>query len=498
MTLIPHIDYSGFKPLVDVQQNATLLISESDEIILANHLAHTLLGYNNHELHGLPIGLLIPELDIRQLGLQSTHDSASGEQHPISINNNLTALTKDGATLNVTVNLATLTSPKASAVITIFHGRHNQDEAPLSKSDERLNLAKRAAGLGLYDRDLTSDMLYWDDHSRELLGFSADEEITYEKFEACVHPEDREMRRAVLLQALDAESNGQYQTEFRILRKNDGALRWISSAGQINYESGRPVRLLGLMRDVTGVKALEHQSNWRRNQIEVMVKQQIAVHTATAIAHEINQPLTAISAYSEVALHSLKNNSINSENLNRALEGCVREAQRAGDTLHELMNYLNQRELVVEPTDINQLIKASIEIAKKDGYSGFNPSLNLEKKLPLVTCCPLQVQKVILNLLHNAIDAVQESGITQTNINIKSQKNEQGNMVLITIQDNGPGFDKKISERAFQPFFTTKRKGIGMGLAISRSLIEANGGALWHDPNAQTGAIIHFTLPFAI
>jgi len=497
MTLLPHIDYSSFKSLLNIQQNATLLISESEEITLANPAAHALLGYENTELHGLSVKLLIPDFASKLLSQKSTHITANPEQHLLSKNYHTSVLTKGGKKITLAFNLATLASQEFPVLITIFYDRRSRAEASLRKSKERLNLAKRAAGLGLYDRDLVSNILYWDERSRELLGFSADEEITYEKFEECIHPEDRDIRRTVLLHTLDPTGDGQYQTEFRIKRKNDGAERWISSTGQVSYESDKPVRLLGLMRDVTELKAAENQSRWRRDETEALLKQQIATHTASAIAHEINQPLAAISAYSEVALHSLKNKNINSDSLHRALEGCVREAQRAGDTLHELMNYLNKTELVVEPVNINQLVKASIEIAKRDGYSGFKPLLYLEKYLPSVACCPLQVEKVILNLLRNAIEATQGSGHARADITIRVQKNEQGNMALITVQDNGPGFDKEVSKYIFQPFFTTKQKGIGMGLLISRSLIEANGGRLWHEQNSETGAIIHFTLPFA-
>ncbi len=497
MALIPDMDYLGFQALFNVQQNATLLVDKNDYVILASAAAHNLLGYDDTKLHGLQIKAVIPNLDIEQLSQQYRSNNTSPEQQLIIKNNNLTALTQDGRALNVTANITTLSTPSNLLVITIFYDRRKRAEDSLQQSEERLSLAKRAAGLGLYDRDLSDNSLYWDERSRELLGFAADEEISYEKFEACIHPDDREHRREVLAQALAAEGCGEYQTEFRILRKDDGSERWISSAGLISFENNHPVRLLGLMRDITDIKVKENQSHWRRHETESLLKQQIAMHTASAIAHEINQPLAAISAYSEVALHSLKNKSINSDSLYRALEGCVTQAQRAGDTLHELMNFLNQRELVVEAADINHLIKASIEIAKKDGYNGFKPLLQLEKKLPPVLCSPLQVQKVILNLLRNAIDAVQGANVSATDITIKVQKDEKNNMALVTVQDSGPGFAKEASANIFKPFFTSKDKGIGMGLVISRSLIEANGGTLWHDPDSDSGAIIHFTLPFA-
>lgn len=497
MALIPDMDYIGFAALFNVQQNTTLLVDENDTVILATAAAQSLLGYENAGLDGLPIQAIIPDLDIKQLRQHHITNSTDTQQHLIANNKPLTALTQDGKKLCVSANITSLSTHSKLLVITIFHDRRKRAEDSLQKSEERLNLAKRAAGLGLYDRDLSDNSLYWDERSRELLGFSADEEISYEKFEACIHPDDREHRREVLTQALSPEGSGEYQTEFRIFRKNDGSERWMSSAGLISFEDSRPVRLLGLMRDITDLKDKENQSHWRRHETESLLKQQIAMHTASAIAHEINQPLAAISAYSEVALHSLKNKNINSDSLYRALEGCVTQAQRAGDTLHELMNFLNQRELAVEAADINQLINASIEIAKKDGYSGFKPLLQLEKNLPPVMCSPLQVQKVILNLLRNAIDAVQAANLSATNITIQVEKDEKNNMALVTVQDSGPGFAKEASANIFKPFFTSKQKGIGMGLVISRSLIEANGGSLWHEPNSDSGAIIHFTLPFA-
>jgi C4-dicarboxylate-specific signal transduction histidine kinase len=104
---------------------------------------------------------------------------------------------------------------------------------------------------------------------------------------------------------------------------------------------------------------------------------------------------------------------------------------------------------------------------------------------------------VLLNLVRNAVEAVHDSGVTTANIAIKVRKMKNKNMALITVQDNGPGFDDETAKRIFEPFFTTKTRGIGMGLAISRSLIEANGGKLWHDLDTDSGAKIHFTLPFA-
>lgn len=497
MALTFPLDQLSFLALFNALADAMLLVDETGCVMLANSVASSLLGYVNDDIRGLPLKTLIPSLDIDQ---RAYHYSPANEQVQRSINNNnkQAALTRDGRKLYVSVNLASLQTQGQSIIaITLYDDRRRQAEESLRISEERMRLAKRAAGLGIYDRDLTNNTLYWDEHSRELWGLEPNEEITYEKFESCIHPDDRVSRYAALCRALDPTGNGEYQTEFRIMRKNDGAERWIATVGQISFVNNEPVRLLGLMRDITELKSMEKQSHARRNETEALVKRQIAIQTASAIAHEINQPLTAISAYSEVALHSLKNNSMSSENLCRALEGCVTQAQRAGDTLHELLNFLNQNKFIVETADINHLVKASIEIAKKDGYDGFNPVLELGHDMPPVICNPLQVQKVLLNLVRNAVEAVHDSGITTANITIKVHKMKNKNMALITVQDNGPGLNGETAKRIFEPFFTTKTRGIGMGLAISRSLIEANGGKLWHDLDTDSGAKIHFTLPFA-
>jgi signal transduction histidine kinase len=127
----------------------------------------------------------------------------------------------------------------------------------------------------------------------------------------------------------------------------------------------------------------------------------------------------------------------------------------------------------------------------------FQASLQLEEGLPPIRASRVHVRKVLLNLLHNGIEAMQEAGVPQAAITITVRTMTDKNVAQVTIRDNGPGFTDTDIQRLFEPFFTTKAKGIGMGLTISRSLIEANGGQLWVDPQESPGATFHLTLPFA-
>ncbi|SPE20776.1 PAS/PAC sensor signal transduction histidine kinase (fragment) [Burkholderiales bacterium] len=206
--------------------------------------------------------------------------------------------------------------------------------------------------------------------------------------------------------------------------------------------------------------------------------------------------MVSISAYSEAALRILRNKTRQREKLARALEGAVEQAQRAGRTLHELLAFLHKAEAPSEPVDLNGVVRDAIAIAEESGYGGFRPIVDLQRDLRPVLANRLQIQKVLLNLLHNGVEAMRLARVPTPAVTIKVQTMTDRDMAQVTVQDSGPGIDAKMAQRIFEPFFTTKSDGIGLGLAISRALVEAHGGQLWADLDAGPGATFHFTLPF--
>lgn len=244
-------------------------------------------------------------------------------------------------------------------------------------------------------------------------------------------------------------------------------------------------------------KRLEKELQQRREEMESLVKHQVAAQTAAAIAHDLNQPLVAISAYSEVALRALQGGVAQGEKLIRALEGCVQQAQRAGYKLHELLDFLHHGDIVSIPMNLADTIKEAVTQAKGEGWGGFLPALDLERGLPLVLGNHVQVQKVLDNLLRNAAEAMDGNGTPDAAIAIEAKVQKEGALVQVTVRDSGPGLPTEMADRVFEPFFTTKARGIGLGLAISRTLIEAHGGRLWAEFHGGPGAIFHFTLPVA-
>lgn len=267
------------------------------------------------------------------------------------------------------------------------------------------------------------------------------------------------------------------------------ALPWIGDDAKVGG-------IIIAAEDIGTQKQLEQELTARRNDMEYMQKLYIASHTAAAIAHELNQPLAAISAYSEVALQALNSQTDQKETLKLALMGAVEQAQRAGKSLHELLNFLHEGKSTLAPFDLNEVVNKAIMFAKNDGFGGFHQRLAVQADLPPVFANRLQVEKVIINLLRNGAEALREKGKANGVITISLNTDATQTMAQVTIHDNGPGMSEHVAKQIFQPFFSTKSKGIGLGLATSRSMIEANGGQLWLDAEVKQGATFHFTLPF--
>jgi C4-dicarboxylate-specific signal transduction histidine kinase len=256
--------------------------------------------------------------------------------------------------------------------------------------------------------------------------------------------------------------------------------------------------MLGINLDITDYMKSKEISE-RRNRIEESLRFHIAGQTAAAIAHELNQPLTAISSYADVALHMLQTGNPHPQKLFHVIENCALQAQRAGQVMRQLLALLQQGEIVSEPVDINASIHEALDFVKSNGHpSKFNIELNCASGLPPVAANHLQIQKVLVNILQNALESIPDGATPGGAVTVTtSRAADNPTLAQVTVCDNGKGVaDTGTLKTMFQPFYTTKTTGLGMGLAISRTLIEAHGGKMWATQNAGDGISVHFTLPF--
>ncbi len=375
-----------------------------------------------------------------------------------------------------------------------------QAESALRHTQARLALVVEAVQAGYWDWDLTTRTLYVSPEWKRQIGFD-DHELTngWEQKNERLHPDDQAMVKTATEDFI-AGRLPVYELQFRLCHK-DGSYRWIHSrAALLRDANHQPCRMLGINLDITDYINTQ-ELNERREQMEQSFRLYVASQTAAAIAHELNQPLTAISYYADVALLLLKAGNQNPEKLTQILENCTVQAQRAGEVIKQLTTLLHKGETNSEPIDINTSIQDAINYVKADIHLGeFKIEQDLAVDLPPVSANHLQIQKVLITLMRNGLESMKESGNNIGTLTLTTRRIDgTPAMALVTVCDSGKGVaDAATLKTMFKPFHTTKTSGLGMGLAISRALIEAHGGKIWAEQNADVGISIHLTLPFVI
>jgi PAS domain S-box-containing protein len=215
---------------------------------------------------------------------------------------------------------------------------------------------------------------------------------------------------------------------------------------------------------------------------------------AASIAHEVNQPLTAVINNASACLRLLANHNLEPEVLRRALEGIIADGTRASTVLARIRAFIKKEPAEKSGLDINEVIQEVLVLAGHELYENqVLPDHQLKTDLPSVLEDRVQLQQVLLNLIMNGIEAMAAVTDRPRLLGVQSRIDQSGD-VLVVVSDSGTGFGLEL-DRVFNPFFTTKANGMGMGLSISRSLVESHGGRLWAAPNSPHGAVFSFTLP---
>lgn len=280
------------------------------------------------------------------------------------------------------------------------------------------------------------------------------------------------------------------------LKRKDGLVLYVK-LDSLRMPTSQLCSIRTVISDITERNRLEKEIQERRKEMDDLHTLHAAAQTVASIAHELNQPLLAIASYSSAALMLLKSGEPDLDKVRKAVDGCERQAHRAGKSIRDLLEFLNAQEFTTEIFDLNREIAEVLDAARLEHELEFESVFEKCEELPMVRASRAHVQKVLFNLLHNGVEAIHDGGVLQPVISVTVRMNPDEGVAQVTIQDNGPGVKDEDLHRLFKPFFTTKAKGIGMGLAVSRSLVEANGGRLWLEPQAGSGAIFHLTLPFA-
>lgn len=380
-----------------------------------------------------------------------------------------------------------------------------QSESHLRESEHRLNLAAFAADLGLWSWDLHGRTIWATDRANGIFGFTPETEVTFEMFLTRLHPEDRPWVETRIAAAV--ERGGGYHEEYRILRP-DGQTRWVAVRGEMAFDhDGHAISMTGVVMDITMRRQAELEIAQQRSQLAHLSRVGTVSELSGSLAHELNQPLAIILTNAQAAQRLLAQQPPDLAEARDILADIVSEDQRAGEVIRRLRSLLKHGETSMQSLSVNEVVDEVLRLVRNDliGQS-VTVHESLTPSVPQVTGDTIQIQQVLLNLILNACDAMAANPPEGRRLTLATA--HSNGMVRVSVSDTGCGLPPDAA-RIFEPFYTTKKQGLGLGLAICRSIIEAHRGRLWAQARdfadspsevstAPGGTTFHLELPSAV
>jgi two-component system, LuxR family, sensor kinase FixL len=324
------------------------------------------------------------------------------------------------------------------------------------------------------------------------VGLAPDTPLDYAGLIARVHPEDRAARDAATRRALENQDG--YAIEYRVLLP-DGQVRWIAGRGRVESGYGKPLRMRGVSLDITERRQAKLDAARQRMDLAHASRLTMVGELTASIAHEINQPLGAILSNAETAEILLESKQPHLKEVQQILADIRKDDMRASQVIRHMRELLRKRELELKPIDLNAVTSDVYRLLDGETHRrGVKIEKQFADTLPVVRGDAIHLQQVLLNLILNGMEAMAESSESNRRITIRTACEGNDN-VEIAVEDSGPGIPSDHLPRLFDSFFTTKPHGMGLGLSIVRSIVEAHGGRIWAENNCSGGACIRFTLP---
>ena len=486
------------RALLDAAVDAIIVIDHRGTVEEFSLAAERMFGYPAEEVVGHNVKLLMPE------PFHSAHDGylerydKTRVTRIIGVGREIVSRRKDGTTFPCELAVGRVADVEPPRYVGFIRDltRRKEAEAQLKRSEAELRLAQALANLGnyvLHPRSLGPD--YYSAQLYRILDLPTDgPTMTREEFfERWVHPADRPrvLEAFRRLNAAEAPLDIEYKVVLR-----DGRTRHLHHIAQVvRDEEGRVVKQIGTIHDITDRHHAEDEARQLQERLTHFSRLSTMGEMAAGLAHEINQPLSAIATYSQACQRLLRQPEPDLADIIAALEQVNAQALRAGEVIRRLRNFVRNREVKREWVNCERLLDDLRTLAETDArLHNVHLRLDVERDLPGVHADAIQLQQVVLNLVRNAIDAMTECPEDRREIVLMARRPEEG-QVQITVADQGSGLAPGAEEHLFNPFFTTKATGTGLGLAISHSIIRAHGGRLWHTSNGEFGACFHFTLP---
>lgn len=364
-------------------------------------------------------------------------------------------------------------------------------EDQVDQAYTRLAEAQRLSKTGSFITDLLADDHNWSEEAYRIFDFEPDSKVSVARIRELVHPDDLASFDDVIARGaagMDADF------VFRVMTSR-GVLKYIRGIARvINQISGRPL-FIGALQDVTESKTAEESLNKARAELSHVARLMTLSALTASIAHEVNQPISGIITNAATGLRMLASEPPNIDGVRATLQRTLRDGNRAADVIQHLRNLYARKQPKSQMVDLNDAAQEVLSLTASELQRGrvalrteFDPSL------PPVRGDRIQLQQVVQNLILNAADAMREIEDRSRDLYILTVL-EAGNRARLSVVDSGVGIDPRSAEKLFEAFYTTKSHGMGIGLAISRSIIESHEGRLWASANDGPGATFSFWIP---
>jgi PAS domain S-box-containing protein len=385
----------------------------------------------------------------------------------------------------------------AQAAISLENTRLYRD---LAEREAKIRRLVDANIIGIVIFDFKGQIIEANDAFLHILGFDRDDFVSGRvRWADLVPPEGRDRAAQTLREIRTTGSAQPFERDY--FRKGGSKVPVLIGAASLEPNGNQGVAfVLDLSeRRRAESEARESERRYREAQMELAHANRVATmgQLTASIAHEVNQPIAATKVNAEAALRWLNRDVPDLEEVRQILARIVNDGDRAGNVVSRIRDLVKKAPPRMEPLQMNEAISEVIELTWGEATkNGVSIQTRFAERLPAVKADRTQLQQVILNLILNAIQAMGESGMALRELQIGTEANGSDN-VLVSVRDSGPGIRPESLDRLFDPFYTTKPGGMGMGLSICRSIIEGHGGQIWATSNGQQGAAFNFTLPTA-
>lgn len=517
-------------PLFDLSRDALCVLDDAGVILRANQAARDALGRSDESLRGAPISSIqVPPGLINAADYFRRYIGAGADE-----SGEFTFLRK-GDVCHAEYSARRVSPGLHIIALRDITDRRRTAEALRTNEEIFQQLVTHMDNVFWMIKAGTGAVLYISPAYERIWGQSCAELIRNpESWWTLVHPDDVEpLRQALSSVAMDPTLVGK-KIDFRVNRP-DGGLRWVTIwAYPMVDEKGAITRICGLTTDITERKIAAEQLQQANDRLETRVEARTAelrqansllrkemneriaaqeelrqrhdelahvqrrstvIEMAGGLAHELNQPLAAAMNYAGSCLSELNEPTPNLREVRTGVEQVINQTERAADIIRKMREFVQKRDPRVAAVDINQAIREAASLmAFEMRRSGVRVALELDDTVASVMGDRILIEQVLVNLMRNALDAMEDVPVDERELTIATRRGPIGG-VEAAVHDTGRGFSKAARDRLFQPFFTSKPGGLGMGLAISRSIVESHKGRLTVDRDTVRGAVVRMTLP---